>query len=449
MINFIFLAIYLAVLIGIGVWSHLNSTPDTYLIADRKAGALRLGFSISAGFFDSFILVAYTGYVYVYGWPAVSLFMGTAIGFALFFAFARKIQSEGVANQYYGISDYFQHRYGRVSEIIVSSINIIFYVSLLLIQFIFGSTVLSEITGWHYNVSILLVGSTILLYVGLGGLRSVLNTDVFQWILIGVILLFLVPVLLRSEVHTLLKHADFQKGSGDALGFLIIGAMAVFASPELWQRCYAGRDLKSVRGGLLIAGLTFPVIGVLLAAIGFFAYSNYPGIDPQTALVQVFKGIFTGVFGGLGLVLLLSAIMSTADTCLFVIAPTVVLNIFNITDQNKRKIATTISVVVAAAIAVVIGMLTQDILSIALALASLSLAFFPILFIGLITKLSVRTVNLSLSLGIIAVLGLICFGEITPVTSVVSLPVVLISVVIGVVWNKLKRKKISKSSQRI
>ena len=439
MIDLMFLGVYFAILIGIGAWSRRKATTDTYLIADRSVGPLRLGFSISAGFFDGFVLVAYTGYVYVYGWPAVSLFLGTVIGFTLFLIFARRIQSEGAENGYYGISDYFQHHYGRMSSIIVSSINIVFYISLLLIQLIFGSTIVSELTGWHYNISLLLVGITILTYVTLGGLRAVLNTDVFQWILICVILLFLVPVLMRSGSFDILKHADLSKGSSDAIGFLIIGAMAVFSSPELWQRCYAGRDTRSVRGGLLIAGLLFPIIGILLAFIGFYAYANYPGIDPQTALVQVFKGIFKGVFGGLGLVLLLSAVMSTADTCLFVIAPTVVLNILNVADHSKRKMATRISVVLAMVVAISMGLMTQDILSIALSLASLSLAFFPILFIGLITRLSPRVVNLSLFLGIIAVIGLISAGEITPVTSVVSLPVVLISVLIGLAWNKCKR----------
>lgn len=272
-------------------------------------------------------------------------------------------------------------------------------------------------------------------------MKAVLSTDKFQWILIGVILIVLLPVLIREGFSGSLGHANFRTGTSDAIGFLLIGTMACFSAPELWQRCFAGRDLPSVKKGISIAGFAFPLIGILLALIGFYAFASYPNIEPQNALVSVFKGMFEGPFGSFGLILLLSAIMSTADTSLFVISPTVVLNILKIKDQSKKRYYTLITVIIAMIIGIGLGLITRDILSIALSLASLSLALFPVLFFSLIAKLTSNTVNISLLLGILAVIGLIASGEITPTTSLVSLPVVLISVIIGWAWNLFKNKK--------
>lgn len=141
--NYLLLFIYLIILLYIGVWASRKITSENFLIADRKTDSIKLAFSICAGFFDGFVLVSYTGYVYKYGWPAISLFIGTVIGFILFYCFADKIYKEGAEHKYYGLSDFIERRYGRSSSLIVSTINLIFYVSLLLIQLIFGGTIIT------------------------------------------------------------------------------------------------------------------------------------------------------------------------------------------------------------------------------------------------------------------------------------------------------------------
>jgi len=439
--NYLMLFIYLIILLFIGVWASRKISSENFLIADRKTDSIKLAFSICAGFFDGFVLVSYTGYVYKYGWPAISLFIGTVIGFILFYCFADKIYKEGAEHKYYGLSDFIERRYGRSSSLIVSTINLIFYVSLLLIQLIFGGTIITALTGWNYNLCVTLVGGTILIYVALGGLQAVLTTDRFQWILIIAIGLFLLPLLIREGASGSLNHADFKGGANDAIGFLLIGSLAVFSAPELWQKCFAGRNAASVKKAMIISGVAFPFIGVLLATIGFYAFAHYPNIDPQTALISVFDKIFTGNLSGIGLILLLAAIMSTADTCLFVIAPTFTLNVMNVKHED-RKSTTIIITVVAMSIAMLLAMLTKDILKIALTLASFSLALFPVLFVGLITVLTPRTVSVSLLLGVLTVVVMIFNGEMSPLASAASLPVVFTAVIIGWASNKWIFKKV-------
>ena len=274
--------------------------------------------------------------------------------------FVGKIYKEGTQYRYYGLSDFIERRYGHRSALIVSIINIVFYISLLLIQLIFGGSIVARLTDWNYNLCVALVGGTILIYVALGGLQAVLTTDKFQWVLILAIGLFLLPLLIHEGATGDLKHADFKAGASDAVGFLLIGSLAVFSAPELWQKCFAGRNVRTVKKAMIISAIVFPFIGVLLASIGFYAHSHYSSINPQNALILVFSKIFSGNLAGVGLILLLAAIMSTADTCLFVIAPTFSLNVINIKSEQKK--ITIIVTIVAMSIAILLAMLTRDIL---------------------------------------------------------------------------------------
>jgi len=431
---------YLVALLAIATYSARKATAFDYLISSRALGPIALGLSIAAGFFDSFVLVTFTGYVYKYGWPALSLFVGTAAGLILFSAFAPLLRTEGGNQGYYGMSDYFEYHYGHRSAIVVSIINLVFYVSLLLIQIIFGSILLSHITGFSYGVCIIITATVLLFYVGIGGFRAVVLTDLFQWTLIAVILVSVAFILMKTEILQSMTKSDWSGSIGDVIGFLLIGCMASFSAPELWQRCFAARDSLSARKGTFLAAGLFPLAGIILAVVGFTASAKFPGIDPQNALISVFDHALTGGLKGVGLILLLAAIMSTADTCLFVIAPTFVINILGTKGGTNRKAPTFLVLFIALIVACVGALLTQDLLQIALALASLSLAIFPVLFVGLIKPLSSAVVNIAMISGFFVVAIALAAGEIGPATSALSLPVSFIIVIGWLIIQKLRKK---------
>jgi len=431
---------YLLVVLGIAFYASRKATAQDYLICSRALGAFALGLSIAAGFFDSFVLVTFTGYVYRYGWPALSLFLGTAAGLILFSVFAPRLRTESGEKSYFGMSDYFEHRYGHVSAIVVSIINLVFYVALLLIQIIFGSILLAHITGLSYNVCVGAIAVTLLIYVGIGGFRAVVMTDIFQWSLIAILLVLVAFIVARMEVVPSMAHAEWSSSFGDAIAFLLIGCMASFSAPELWQRCFAARDARSARRGILLAALLFPLAGLVLVVVGLAATANFPGIDPQDALIRVFDASLTGGLQAVGLVLLLAAIMSSADTCLFVIAPTFVINILGTKGGTDRKMPTFLMMGIALVLASLGALLTQDLLQIALALASLSLGIFPVLFVGLKTRLPSGVVNVAMISGFVVVGIALAAGSLDPATSVLSLPVSFVIVGGWLVVSRLFRK---------
>lgn len=433
MTNVLLLLLYTSILLAIGVYSGKRKGADAYLIAQRDVGATELGCSVSAGFLDGFVLVSYTGYVYIYGWSAMALFVGIALGFVLFFIFAKELNAEGRENKYYGMSDYFEKRYGHRAALLVSVFNIVFYIALVLIQFIFGSKILSEISSLPYTLCLLIVALMLLSYVAFGGFRAVLLTDMFQWILIVFILIVLFPRWFRYDHLQEEMPVGFSFSPSVCFSFLLIGCMGVFSAPELWQRCFAARDSGAVRKGLFLAGTMFPLAGVLLASIGFIAHTHFPGLAPDDALVQVFKHSLPIGLSGAALFLLLSAILSTADTAIFVIAPTFTVNILRVVDERKLRRTTILTVISVVVISVLLGLLVRDVLAVAFSLAGLSVGLFPVLFGGLIWKIEPSLVIISLASAICSVLILIFCGVIGPTTSLITLPIAIGCLVIGTV----------------
>jgi Na+/proline symporter len=442
--NFSLLIPYAAFLVVLGYLASRGKGFNWYLIADRKVGPLGLGCSIAAGFFDGFILVTYTGFVYKYGWPAISLFIGIVLGFILFSFFTARLQREARDNGYFGMSDYFERHYGKPAAKLVSFYNVIFYVSLLLIQFILGATILQGLSGLSYITCIFIIAFFLLSYTVTGGFRASITTDIFQWVLILFILVFLLPKLVSADnARIVLQHSDLSKSAADVVGFLVIGSMGIFSAPELWQRCFAAKDTRAVRGGLLVAGTTLPLIGVILAGIGFAAYAHFPGLNPEDALVKVFQTLLPKACLGFGMLLLLSAILSTADTALFVIAPTVVLNILQIrSEQTTRRISAG-CVVASITLAALAGWLFKDVLKVAFALAGMSVGLFPILLGGLLWPLHPKVVFWSLVLGLVSVILVTILAKAEPSISVVSLPVVLLTLLIGSLWARFKSRKLT------
>ena len=82
-------------------------------------------------------------------------------------------------------------------------------------------------------------------------------------------------------------------------------------------------------------------------------------------------------------------------------------------------------------ISVIIALLIQNIIIVALAFGSISLALIPSLIGGFHFNLKRKAVFLSILTGIISVFIILLSGYLTPESSVISLPVSLIFLIIG------------------
>jgi SSS family solute:Na+ symporter len=158
-------------------------------------------------------------------------------------------------------------------------------------------------------------------YTLLGGQNSILKSDAVQFAMLAaglVLALYFtgtastvslgdVPIQFANEAFPISKWTYFM---------IIVGGSYVVC-PMLFGRLFSARDETQAKRGSL-----FSVIGILLSAvvivcIGLYARGLAPaGTDADSILTQVVPSVMPGWAGVLLLFALLSAIISSADSCL-------------------------------------------------------------------------------------------------------------------------------------
>jgi cation/acetate symporter len=87
------------------------------------------------------------------------------------------------------MTDYFSHRFGRKAGVCVIAVIFTSYFGGLAAQIAGSGKVLSELSGLPYTASVAISAGATLIYIVSGGFKSVDRTDVFQFILMGILLL--------------------------------------------------------------------------------------------------------------------------------------------------------------------------------------------------------------------------------------------------------------------
>ena len=86
---------------------------------------------------------------------------------------------------------------------------------------------------------------------------------------------------------------------------------------------YAAKSNKVVKTGFIISAVLVLVTGLAITIVGLSAHYSIQGIAPRDAFAEGLKVLAPQKFIGIGLVLLFAAIMSSADTIIFVLASSV------------------------------------------------------------------------------------------------------------------------------
>mgnify|MGYP003965487235 FL=1 len=431
----IFLVVgYFIIVLFIGIYASRKESKEGFLIGERKMGTLSLSSSISASLLGGGILVAYAAYVYQYGMSAMWLFLGLAVGLVMLLLYGKKIKHFADRKQLYTISDYFKELYGKSTGLVTTLVIILVFIFMVVIEFIAGGKMLSSMFGTSYAFAVLIMAIIILVYLILGGFKSVVKTDAFQYLialLFGIIITF---VLFGKTTLPLKEFSLGTMGWGNSIAFVIIGAFAVFAAADMWQRIYAAKSVKVAKKSMGWAILLVLIFGFIIAIVGIAAKVNFSGLNPQDAMVYGLSNLLpTGILG-LGLVLLFAAIMSSIDTGLFILGMGISKDItgsFKTITKEKLVRITRYSIFCFVVLTVLISLFFQNVVSIALVFASINLALIPALIGSFHFNLKGKAVFWSILIGLISVPIALPFLGVTPESAVISLPVALIVLLVG------------------
>ncbi len=403
------------------------------MIAERKVQGFQVAATMSAGFFDGITLAVYLAYIYQYGFSAIWLFVGLAIGFLFLRKYAWKIKQKGDEVKAYSMPEYFYRILGKKNGLAFSFLLIFEFFLFLAVNLIIGGKVLSVIFPIPYFLAVIISGTIVLTYLLLAGFKAVIRTDFFQLIIMFVMSLS-VGIFLFGKTN--IPVSEFNLGTlgiGNIIGFLVLASFGIIVAPDLWQRIFATKDEQNLKRGLGYAAAILPILAIIISIVGLTTKQVFPNILPEDALVVGFSNLLPFVLKEFGMVLLYAVVLSSTDTATFAASSILTRDLKNYSKsyaEKSMKKLTRFFMIFFIILAALIGIFYQNILALGFSLASLNLMLFPIVFGSLYWKLKENAVFWSLILGFLSVAILFAGNYLNPETSIISLPVVLISLLI-------------------
>ncbi len=377
------LILYALICLGIGLHASHRKTDSDFMIAGRKIGIIGFVTSVVASYIGGAALVAYTAYVYRFGISAVAVFIGTAIGFIVFIPYAMKLRKFSGQKAFYTLSDWFTFKMGKTVGLASAVILLTVYSGMLLNQFIAGSSILANISGWSYETGLLISSSIIAIYLLAGGFRSVIRTDIFQYMVILVMIVVLGMVMVGDRSEIAMELLDFSRMDvGMTIAFLAFGVLIIFQSAEYWQRVYGAKSDQVVRSGFILSALFTILTGMAITLVGLAAHIHIQGIEAKDAFAEGLTLLMPEKLLGIALVLIFAAIMSSADTQIFVLASSVAVDWFDKlsgkkSDDKRRMKITRIGIVLFTVLSFSGAFFLRDLVAVIVFITGLGFTIIP------------------------------------------------------------------------
>ncbi|MGG4603746.1 sodium:solute symporter [Paenalcaligenes sp. Me131] len=194
-------------------------------------------------------------------------------------------------------------------------------------------TILAVIFDLPFITGIILGGGLVVLYATIGGMWSLTLTDMIQFIIMTVGLVF---ILLPASVYNAggwsamtqqLPDAFFSFsniGYDTILTYFLIYFLGVFIGQDIWQRVFTARSEKVAKRAGMLSGLYCILYGIAMAVIGMAARLVLPELDaPDTAFAAMINEVLPVGLRGLVIAASLAALMSTASAGLLAASTTV------------------------------------------------------------------------------------------------------------------------------
>ena len=434
--NLSMLIVYALVCIIIGLISTKGNRDDDYLIAGRKIGFLGFVFTVVASYIGGAAIVAYSAYVYKFGISAIAVFIGTAAGFLIFIPYALKLRKYSTKKQFLTLSDWFYFKFDKKTGLVSAIILLVVYFGMLLNQFIAGSSILANISGLSYETALLISASVITIYLFAGGFKSVVKTDVFQYVIMFILFVLLAYVLIKGDHDFSREATDLSDMNFSmTIAFIFFGILIIFQSAEYWQRVYAAKSNKVIKTGFIASAILVLVTGLAITIVGLSAHYQVPGIAPRDAFAEGLKVLAPKKFIGAGLVLLFAAIMSSADTIIFVLASSMAKDYIahfskKEVTQHNLKIQTKIFIVLFSFVGFLLAFYFRSIINVIVFITGVGFTIVPAAVASFHFKIEKQAALASFISGVGYVLILFVTGNLLPELSVASFLVALIFLVL-------------------
>jgi SSS family transporter len=297
--DWIVLCAWLVCIVSYGLWrGRASKTIDSYLRAGNTMPWYAMGLSIMATQAGAISFISTTGQAYTDGMRFVQFYFGLPIAMVIIAATAAPIFHRA---RVYTAYEYLERRFDAKTRCLVSIVFLIERGLAAGVALYAPAVVLSVVLGWPDRLTTLIMGSLMVFYTAMGGIKAVTWADVQQMAVLVVALILALGVaihLLPPEVsvrdaltvagaagrlNTVDLHFDWNSRYNLWSGLIggLFLALAYFGTDQSQvQRYLTGKSIGQSRLSLMFMALTKIPMQLFILFIGAMVFVLFTFVEP-------------------------------------------------------------------------------------------------------------------------------------------------------------------------
>ncbi len=362
-IKILFILLFLAITIGIGIYSRKKATDvNGFVLGGRSVGPWLTAFSFGTSYFSAVIFVGYAGqFGWNFGLASTWIGLGNALigSYLAWKILGRRTRVMTQHLQSATMPDFFEKRYdSKALKIVASAIVFIFMIPYTASLYNGLSRLFEMSFNVPYWVCVVAMAVVTAMYVVLSGyMGTALNSAVQGVImLVGIVVVvfsvlnvnggFKESVELLSKVTTdTVAEGGFTSFFGPdplaLLGVVLLTSLGTWGLPQMIGKFYAIKDEKAIKTGTVVS----TVFAVIVAG-GCYFLGGFGRLfmTPEEVAKSGFDSIIPTMLSTLGdvvialvIMLVLAASMSTLSSLVLTSSSTLTLDFLNPLKGGKMK----------------------------------------------------------------------------------------------------------------
>lgn len=312
------LCVYAGILVHLSRRKNGGSDPAaSFFVNNRESGAAGVAFSLIVSCVGASATMGMAGMAFAVGTPAFWWLGAGAAGIVLLaLLLAAKVRESGS----FTMPEMVATLLGPGARPLVSVIIVVSWMAILAAQFSALGRLIAPLTGFG-TAACLAIGFVLVVTHTMGGQAVIIRTDRLQFFILvaGLGTLFLwLGVNNPGWTNVVRLEAVNERFSpSDLLGYAFVVGGNYLVCPMLFGRFLSARNAAEARRGGLLAGLGLAICAALIVAIGLSCRGLIAADTPADAvLTTAISAVFPRWLAVVVLLTLISAVVSSADSCL-------------------------------------------------------------------------------------------------------------------------------------
>src|ERR1019366_6676517 len=298
---------YMAAILAAGFWARRKATTqEQFLVAGRAVGPWLYSGTLAAIVLGGASTVGGVKLGYQYGvsgmWFVFMLGLGIIV---LSVVFVERILGLNL----YTVPELLERRYSPIARIAGGIVMVAYDLMVSVTATIAVGSVMEVIVGIPRTPAILMSSAVMVAYSVLGGMWSLTLTDIIQFVIktVGILFILLPAAIMHAGgihgMHQRLAPEFFSLthiGGAKILSFFTLYFFGILIGQDGWQRVFTARSVKVARNGGIYVGLYCFMYAIAGALIGAAGHAFLPPLaDPDLAFASIVNAVLPAGLRGL------------------------------------------------------------------------------------------------------------------------------------------------------